>query len=175
MKQGCVLAPVLFNMFFSQVLLHTVKDLDVGVYVRCRSDGSVFDLRRLSAQTKALKNFVIEALFADNCTLMAHRESHLQAIVDCFAEASRLHGLTISLGKAEVLVQSASNTIDPQPNITIEGFKLKCVESFKNLGSTIPADGFLDSEISSRMHKASQALGRMKVKLLQQKGIRLST
>ena len=65
MKQGCVLAPVLFNMFFSQVLLHTVKDLDVGVYVRCRSDGSVFDLRRLSVQTKALKNFVIEALFAD--------------------------------------------------------------------------------------------------------------
>ena len=106
---------------------------------------------------------------------MAHREIHLQTIVDCFAEASRLHELTISLGKAEVLVQSASNTIDPQPYITIEGFKLKCVESFKKLGSTIPADGFLDSEISSRIHEASQALGRMKVKLLQQKSIRLWT
>ena len=41
-KQGCALAPVLFNLFFSQALLHTVKDLDLGVYVRYRSDGSVF-------------------------------------------------------------------------------------------------------------------------------------
>ena len=55
-KQGCVLAPVLFNLFFSQVLLHTVKELNLGVYVRYRSDGSVFELRRLSARTKTVKN-----------------------------------------------------------------------------------------------------------------------
>ena len=43
------------------------------------------------------------------------------------------------------------------------------------LGSTIAADGSLDNEISSRIHKASRALGRLKVKVLQQKDIRLST
>ena len=30
-KQGCVLAPVLFNLFFTCVLTHVVKDLDYGV------------------------------------------------------------------------------------------------------------------------------------------------
>ena len=62
-----------------------------------------------------------------------------------------------------------------QPNITIEGVQQKCVESFKYLGSTVSTDGSLDSEIWSRIHKVSQALGRLKVKVLQQKGITLST
>ena len=37
--------------------------------------------------------------------LMAHKESDLQLIVDKFVEASLLFGLTISLGKTEVLLQ----------------------------------------------------------------------
>ena len=96
-------------------------------------------------------------------------------LLTVFAEASRHFRLTISLAKTEALVQAALNTIRPQPNITIDGVQLKCVESFKYLVSTISSDGSLDSEISSRIHKASQAHGRWKVKVLQQKGIRLST
>jgi hypothetical protein len=174
-KQGCVLAPVMFNLFFTQVLLHAVKDLDLGVYIKYRSDGSVFDLRRLSAKTKTLEKLILEALFADDCALMAHKENHLQVIVDRFAEASRLFGLTISLGKTEVMVQAAPNTTKPPPVITINGTTLKCVESFKYLGSTISSDGSLDKEITARIQKASQALGRLRVKVLQQKGIKLST
>ena len=174
-KQGCVLAPVLFNLFFTQVLLHAVKDLDLGVYIKYRSDGSVFDLRRLSARTKTVERLILEALFADDCALLAHKENHLQTIVNRFAEASKLFGLTISLGKTEVMVQAAPNTTKPQPAITIDGVQLKCVESFKYLGSTISADGSLDKEITSRIQKASQALGKLRVKVLQQKGIKLST
>ena len=140
-KQGCTLDPVLFNLFFSQALLNTVKDLDLGVYVRSRSDGSVFDLRRLSAQTKTEEKSIIEALFADDHALMVHRKSHLQTIVDHFAGTSKLFGLTISLGETEFLVQAAPNTIRPKPNITIEGVQLKCVDSFEYVGSTIAADG----------------------------------
>ncbi|XP_047488449.1 uncharacterized protein LOC125038869 [Penaeus chinensis] len=39
-KQGCVLAPVLFNLLFIQVLLHASKDLEFGIYIRYRLDGS---------------------------------------------------------------------------------------------------------------------------------------
>ena len=174
-KQGCVLAPVLFSLFFTQVLLHAVKDLNLGVYIKYRLDGSLFDLRRLSAGRKTLEKLILEALFADDCALMAHKENHLQVIVDRFADAARLFGLTISLGKTEVLVQPAPNTTRPQPVITIDEVQLKCVDSFKYLGSTISADGSLDKEITSRSQKASQALGRLRVKVLQQKGITLST
>ena len=174
-KQGCVLAPVLFNLFFTQVLLHAVKDLNLGVYIKYRLDGSFFDLRRLSARRKTLEKLILEALFADDCALMAHKENHLQVIVDRFADAARLFDLTISLGKTEVLVQPEPNTIRPQPAVTIDEVQLKCVDSFKYLGSTISADESLDKEITSRIQKASQALGRLRVKVLQQKGITLST
>ncbi|KAL8611332.1 hypothetical protein ACOMHN_013763 [Nucella lapillus] len=32
--QGCVLAPVLFNLFFTCVLSHAVRDIEDGVYIR---------------------------------------------------------------------------------------------------------------------------------------------
>ena len=42
-KQGFVLAPVLFNLFFTCVLTHALRDLARGVQLRYRLDGSVFD------------------------------------------------------------------------------------------------------------------------------------
>ncbi|KAL8566698.1 hypothetical protein ACOMHN_050347 [Nucella lapillus] len=102
-KQGCVLAPVLFNLFFTCVLSHAVRDIEDGVYTRYRIDGFLFDLRHLSAKTKMNKKLILEALFANDCALMGHTESALQHIVNKFAEAPCQFGLTISLGKTEVL------------------------------------------------------------------------
>ena len=95
-KQGCVLAPVLFNLFITCMLNYATRDLEQGVCLRYRLDGSLFDLHRLTAKTKTVKKTVLEALFADDCALMAHRESDLQIIINKFAEASRLFGLATS-------------------------------------------------------------------------------
>ena len=103
-KQGCVLAPVLFNLYFTQVLCHAVRDSKIGIYIKYRPDGSVFDVRRLAAKTKTSVKLILEALFADDCALMAHDENHLQMILNHFAKASKMFGLTISLIKIEVLV-----------------------------------------------------------------------
>ena len=88
MKQGCVLAPVHFSLFFTCVLSHAVTDTKDGMYLKYRTDGSLFDLHRLSAKTKIVKKIILEALFANNCTLMVHKESALQLIVNtihCFS------------------------------------------------------------------------------------------
>ena len=50
-KQGCVPAPVLFNLFFTCMLTHAVLDLEKGVYIHYHLNGSLFDLHRLSART----------------------------------------------------------------------------------------------------------------------------
>ena len=174
-KQGCVLAPVLFNLYFTQVLLHAIRDLDCGIYIRYRLDGSLFDLRHLTAKTKTLKRLLLEALFADDCALMTHNEHNLQAVVNKFSEAANKFGLTISLSKTEAFFQTAPATSPQQPCITIDGTQLKNVESFKYLGSTISSDGTLDREITARIQKASHAFGRPRTKVLQHKGICLST
>ena len=61
------------------------------------------------------------------------------------------------------------------PNIVIDDTQLANVQHFKYLGSTISSDGSLDREIESRISKASQALGRLRNKVLSQHNIRLQT
>ena len=97
-KQGCV-APVLFNLFFACVLRQAVGNMDKGVYVRFRYDGSIFDLRRLSAKTETLNSLVQETLFGNDCALMAHKPGDLQAMLNSFSDASKQFGLSISLGE----------------------------------------------------------------------------
>ena len=112
-KQGCVLAPVLFNIFFTCMLSHAVRDQERGVYICYRLDGSLFDLRRLAAKTKNLQSLLQEVLFADDCALVAHTESDLQLMQDRFSSASKLFGLTVSFSETKVLHQPASNTHPP--------------------------------------------------------------
>ena len=80
------------------------------------------------------------------------RNQTFQLIVDKFAEASQLFGLTISLGKTEVPYQPTSIAVPP-PSISIDDRKLKTVESFKYmyLASVISNDGSLDKDISTRV------------------------
>ena len=58
-KQGCVLAPTLFAVFFSLMLREVKEGLSEGIYIRFRTDGSVFNRRRLLARTKTLEELIL--------------------------------------------------------------------------------------------------------------------
>lgn len=90
------------------------QNLDLGIYIKNRTEGSVFDLRRLNARTMTSKKFVIviDALFAYDCALMAHQEEHLQTNLNSFSAAYMLCGLTLSLERTEMLVQAAPTLIN---------------------------------------------------------------
>ena len=62
-----------------------------------------------------------------------------------------------------------------QPAIFIDDVELKVVDSFKYLGSMISVDGSPDKEIASRISKASQALGRLRNRLLNHHNVILDT
>ena len=104
-KQGCVLAPTLFSTLFSLMLREAKEDLVDGIFIRFRTDGSIFNLHRLLAHTKTIDVLIVELLFADDCALLAHTQEILQYIVNRFAEAAKAFGFTISLKKTEVLHQ----------------------------------------------------------------------
>lgn len=53
--------------------------------------------------------------------------------------------------------------------------ELKTVDSFKYLGSVISSDGSLDGEIAARISKGSQALGRLRNRVLNHHNVTLST
>ena len=104
-KQGCVLAPTLFSIFFTIMLKQATVDLDYdeGIYVSYRLHGSLLNLRRLQAHIQMQERLIQNLLFADDAALVAHTERALQRMTSCFADASRLFGLEVSLKKTEVL------------------------------------------------------------------------
>ena len=56
-KQGCVLAPVLLNIF-TCMMVHAAQDLESGVYIQYRLNDSLFDLRHLTAKTESLFDLI---------------------------------------------------------------------------------------------------------------------
>ena len=57
-KQGCVLAPTLFGIFFSLLLKHAFGTSTEGVYMHTRSDGKLYNIARLRAKTKIRKTTI---------------------------------------------------------------------------------------------------------------------
>ena len=97
------------------------EDLQDGIYIRFRTDGSLFNLRRLLALTKTIEELITELLFADDCALLAHTEEALQHIVNRLSVAAKNFGLIISLKKTELLYQSPPRQAYSPPHISIDG------------------------------------------------------
>jgi len=174
-KQGCVLAPTLFSIMFSAMLADAFRDADVGIGIKYRMDGSVFNLRRLQAKTKTSSAKVNDLLFADDCALNASSEIAMQLSVDKFAEACESFGLTISIKKTEVMHQPAPGKTYSEPNILINGQRLNVVNKFTYLGSTLSRQVVIDDEIDARIAKASSAFGRLRKNVWERKGITQKT
>jgi len=47
-------SPLLFNVFYAAMLLDTFHSNDPGIDVHYRTDGGIFNLRRLAANPKSL-------------------------------------------------------------------------------------------------------------------------
>ncbi|KAK7128641.1 hypothetical protein R3I94_017014 [Phoxinus phoxinus] len=132
-KQGCVLVPKLFGIFFSMLLQYVFKDCCEGVYIHSKADGKLFNIDCLRAKTKVTKELIREMLFADDAALMAHTKDGLQQLVSRLSYACKEFRLTISLKKTKVMAQE----IDSLQTIAIDGYNLEVVENFTYLGSTI--------------------------------------
>ena len=156
-KQGCVLAPTLFGIFFSMLLFHAFKDNEDGIYLHTRSDGKLYNLARLRAKTKVRHVTIREVLFADDAAMATHTEEALQRLIDRFALACDDFGLTISIKKTEVMGQGTT----APPSIRIGSQVLNAVERFQYLGSTISSNLSLEPEISSRIAKASAVMSKL--------------
>ncbi|XP_035658037.1 uncharacterized protein LOC118403431 [Branchiostoma floridae] len=174
-KQGCVLAPTLFSIMFTAMLTDAFSGGDVGIGIRHRTDGKVFNLRRLQAKTKVKTDIVRDLLFADDCALNAGSEPSMQHSVDNFSNGCNNFGLTISTKKTEVLHLPAPGKPYVEPTITVNNKKLNVVSRFTYLGSTLNQNANIDDEVDSRIAKASATFGRLHDNVWNRRGIRLET
>ena len=128
---GCVLAPTLFSMMFSAMLMDAFQDSDTGFPIRYRFDGNIFNLRRLQAKTKVQTDVLDELLYADDMDKNANTEAKMQRAMDQVSQSCDNYDLTISTKKTEVVHQPAPGKPYNEPTVTVNGQKLKVVDKFK--------------------------------------------
>jgi len=155
------------------MLLIAFKDCELGVQVRFRTEGNVFNLRELQARTKTFAAVMRDLLYTDDCALLAHSEADAQHLFDRFYMAASRFGLTVSLKKTEVLLQPRNRSYYISPSITAGDIELPVVDKFCYFGS-IMSDGKAE-KINSRISKASSAFGKLRHCLWDDHGIRLDT
>ena len=138
-KQGCVLAPTLFRLYFSYVFWVTNSNLVSfsGVSLLSRDDGNFFNLSRFKAKSRTQRVIVSELLYADDAALCATSADQLQNLLDCFSSSCDKFGLTISLKKTATMSQSTEGhhfTINKTTLDDVEKFRLNNVREH-NIGS----------------------------------------
>ena len=150
MKQGCVLAPTLFGIFFALLLKHAFRISSDGVYFHTRTDDRLFNIARLRSKSKISKVTVRDLLFADDAAIASHTQNGLQRLMDRLSNCD-LFSLTISLKKTQVMGQG----IPMPPTIRINEKELDVVNQFQYSGSTTTDSLSLDTELSKRIGKDS--------------------
>ena len=148
-KQGCILAPTLFSIMFSVMLFDAFSGLDNGSDIWYHTDGSVFNLIRLQAKTKVKTDIVYVLLFTDDYALNATTKARMQNSVDKFLMACDNFGLTITTKKTEVMHQLTPRKSYVDPIIAIKGQRLKVVEKFTYLGSTLSKSIVMDDKVNT--------------------------
>ena len=85
-KQGCVLAPTLFGVFFSVLLKHAFRTTNAGIFLCSRTDGKLFNLARLRLKTEKVSQVLLrDFLFADDAALVAQSDNDLQNLLNGFS------------------------------------------------------------------------------------------
>ncbi|BHF76400.1 hypothetical protein SprV_0501949800 [Sparganum proliferum] len=177
-KQGCVLAPTLFSLMFSTMLMDAYRgDERPGIRIAYRTDGQLLNQRRMHFQSRVSTTTIHELLFADDCALNTTSEEEIQRSMDLFSAACANFGLVINTQKTVTMHQPPTNssTSPNAPQISVNGTQLQVVENFPYLGSTLSRNVKIDDEVANRISKASQAFGCLQSTVWNRHGLQLST
>lgn len=91
--------------------------------------------------------------FADDISLLSHRQQHAQEKLERVAVEAEKTGLRINIGKTEIL-RINNQQQDP---VRLQQEEIKEVDKFTYLGSIVSKDGGADDDIKSRTNKARYA------------------
>nr|ADF18552.1 endonuclease-reverse transcriptase [Bombyx mori] len=139
-RQGCVLSPLLFNIYSEAVMSKALENLEVGIGINGRV---VNNLR-----------------YADDTILIAASEADLQAIVNKVNECSEEAGLSINISKTKFMV--VSRNPDLSSSVSVAGKQLERVRQYKYLGAWVNEAWESDQEIKTRIETARASFNKMR-------------
>ena len=158
-RQGCIIAPLLFNTFIDFLLRETLKDLpdDCGFEIHFKIDGCLerpTSKRALGTHTRQL---ISHLMYADDMALLASNPEVLERMLLKLEEITQAWGMCISVPKTKIMTLSRPNGTQPLWPICIRGEHVESVDEFAYLGSQVSCDGSLHVEINNRIARAGKA------------------
>ena len=168
LRQGCVLSPLLFNIFFAAAI--------EVVLVRFSEDDTILkDLVYFEEEAgvgagtplERVRRAVGGTLYADDAGVVSRSQEGLTRMMTIIVEVLGAFGLTVSEKKTETLLmrtpeKQSKKGGSPSPPLVIEaaGQKYAQTAQFQYLGGLVNEDGELTQEINHRKRAAWACIGR---------------
>ena len=137
-RQGCLLSPVLFNLYLEQIMRDTLHNFESSISIGGRK---ISNLR-----------------FADDIDLMGGSNSELQELTDRLSNSAKAYGMEVSCEKSKVMVNGSENST---VQITMNGQQLEEITAFKYLGAVLTKDGRSTTEIKTRLAIATSNMAKL--------------
>ncbi|BHF63324.1 hypothetical protein SprV_0200631600 [Sparganum proliferum] len=109
-KQDCILAPTLFTLMFSAMLMDAYCEERPGIRIAYRTDRHLVNHRGMHFQSRVYTTTYHELIFADDCALSTTSKEDMQKSMDPLSAASENFGLIIYTEKTVVVHQPPPNT-----------------------------------------------------------------
>ena len=147
-RQGCILSPLLFNIYAENIMRDVLDKWEGGVSIGGRV---ITNLR-----------------YADDTTLIAGTKEDLTEIMERVRKTSEKAGLYLNVLKTKVM------TTGDIGEVAVDGKTVEVVTKFVFLGALITKDGLCDKEIRRRIAMGKAAMGVLTT-VWKDRGITLQT
>ena len=174
LRQGCTIAPLLFNIYFSGVVANWRGEwAGEGVNVLYKIGRKLVGDRTAKSRLKEAR--VTETQFADDTALYSMSSSGFVALATGFVATAKDWGLTVSTTKTKAMIVDQSLHESDMRPVQVDGGAFDIVDSFTYLGSNISRDGEAGTEVSLRLAKAARAFGCLRRSVFQDRNLSIDT
>ena len=158
-KQGCVLAPVIFNLFPVAVTLVFRHNISQMAFASSTGSMAACLISTVCKQRRNNKGHHIRSTIRRRrCPAQPHTRRPAAA-AGCISSAYSRAGLVVNSQKTEVFYLPSDSSL--LPTFYISGDQLGLTEQFTYLGSIITSTWDLTAEIQHRVNLASTSFGRL--------------
>eukprot|EP01036_Dinobryon_divergens_P035907 gene35907-46617_t len=121
LKQGSVMSPILFNIFFGVLIKEFEKRCAtqgtvttvLGVEVLFNLDNGFLDDKQIQERYPGFgKTTVVDVLYADDCVLFTNTIRAMQTMIIIFDEVSATFGMELATGKTKVVCNHYSKALE---------------------------------------------------------------